>query len=315
MNKAALLVGLTYDKDNLLEGPINDVNRLEKILSKHYDGGKNFDCNKITKASTRGELRKKLIEFFHSEHKDTLFFHFSGHGVVCDSGEGYLVTTDAQEYDWGISVRELLSLANSAKAKNILITLDCCHSGKCGTILDFGSNNVLLSEGVCIITASTGNQPSMEDGRMGIFSSLLCEALDGAAADILGKVSILSIYSYIEQAFGAWDQRPLMKSNLISSCIIRNAKPKIDITALGKIIDLFKSPETDLKLSPEYEHTYEKCDKKKEEDFKILKKFRHVGLVEPIGADDMYFVAMEGKSCRLTALGKYYWRLKKQGKI
>ncbi|OEG69083.1 hypothetical protein ATZ36_11660 [Candidatus Endomicrobiellum trichonymphae] len=120
---------------------------------------------------------------------------------------------------------------------------------------------------------------------------MLCEALDGAAAEILGKVSILSIYSYIEQAFGAWDQRPLMKSNLISSCIIRNAKPKIDITALGKIIDLFKSPETDGKLSPEYEHTYEKCDKKKEEDFKILKKFRHVGLVEPIGADDMYFVA------------------------
>ncbi|GHT22461.1 hypothetical protein AGMMS49953_01320 [Endomicrobiia bacterium] len=212
-----------------------------------------------------------------------------------------------------------MSLANSAEAKNILITLDCCYSGKCGTITDFGSNkSVLLSEGISIITASTENQSSMEevDGNgMGIFSSLLCEALDGAAADILGNVSIPSIYSHIEQAFNAWEQRPLMKSNLTSSCVIRKAKPKIDINILRKITELFKLPAEDLKLSPEYEPENSKCDDKKVKDFEILKKFRNIGLVEPVEADDMYFVAIGSKFCRLTALGKYYWRLVSEGKI
>ncbi|GHT04411.1 hypothetical protein AGMMS5026_03780 [Endomicrobiia bacterium] len=313
MNKA-LLVGLTDYKEKPLEGPINDINCLEKILSKHYDGAKNFDCGKIIRTSTRKKLREKLIEFFCSEDVDTLFFHFSGHGKIC-ANEGYLVTTDAEYYDFGISVRELLSLANNAKAKNTLITLDCCYSGKCGIITDFGSNNsVLLSKGVSIITASTEKQPSIEDNGMGIFSSLLYEALD-AAADILGKISIPSIYSHIEQAFNAWEQRPLMKSNLTSSCVIRKAKPKIDINILRKITELFKLPAEDLKLSPEYEPENSKCDDKKVEDFKILKKFRNIGLVEPVEADDMYFVAMGSKFCRLTALGKYYWRLVSEGKI
>lgn len=104
-----------------------------------------------------------------------------------------------------------------------------------------------------------------------------------------------------------------MESNLTSSCFIRNDEPKIDITTLDKVTELFKSLADDLKLSPKYAHAYEKRDKKKEEDFKILKKFRHIGLVEP--EDDMYFVVIESKSCRLTTLGKYYWCLKDQSKI
>ncbi|WP_096525275.1 caspase family protein [Candidatus Endomicrobiellum trichonymphae] len=63
MNKA-LLVGLTNYQNNTLDGTITDVNCLEKILSRHYDDTKNFDCDKIIKVSTRKELRKKLIEFF-----------------------------------------------------------------------------------------------------------------------------------------------------------------------------------------------------------------------------------------------------------
>jgi len=37
-----------------------------------------------------------------------------------------------------------------------------------------------------------------------------------------------------------------------------------------------------------------------------------VGLVVPVGAEHMYFAAMESKYCKLTALGYHYWHLAKE---
>jgi len=34
-----------------------------------------------------------------------------------------------------------------------------------------------------------------------------------------------------------------------------------------------------------------------------------IGLVEPVGAEHMYFAAIESKSCALTAVGRHYWNL------
>ena len=45
--------------------------------------------------------------------------------------------------------------------------------------------------------------------------------------------------------------------------------------------------------------------------FKELQLFESVGLIEPVGAEHMYFAAMENKSCKLTALGLHYWNLSK----
>ncbi len=41
---------------------------------------------------------------------------------------------------------------------------------------------------------------------------------------------------------------------------------------------------------------------------------KHAGLVEPVGALHMHYAAMQNKACALTTLGKYYWRLVKEGK-
>lgn len=49
--------------------------------------------------------------------------------------------------------------------------------------------------------------------------------------------------------------------------------------------------------------------------FKDLQKFESVGLVVPVDEDNMYFAAMNSKSCRLTALGYHYWRLVKDKRI
>jgi len=45
--------------------------------------------------------------------------------------------------------------------------------------------------------------------------------------------------------------------------------------------------------------------------FKDLQLYESVGLIEPVGADHMYFAAMNSKSCKLTLLGLHYWKLSK----
>jgi hypothetical protein len=51
------------------------------------------------------------------------------------------------------------------------------------------------------------------------------------------------------------------------------------------------------------------------EVFKDLQKYVSVVLVEPVGADHMYFAAMESRCCKLTALGWHYWKLTSEKRI
>ena len=43
--------------------------------------------------------------------------------------------------------------------------------------------------------------------------------------------------------------------------------------------------------------------------FADLQKLESVGMVMPVGTEHMYFAAMESKKCKLTSIGKQYWRL------
>ena len=49
--------------------------------------------------------------------------------------------------------------------------------------------------------------------------------------------------------------------------------------------------------------------------FSDLQKLEGVGLVVPVGEEHMYYAAMNSKACELTAVGKQYWRLVKEGRI
>jgi hypothetical protein len=67
------------------------------------------------------------------------------------------------------------------------------------------STQAALRGGLSILTASRSSRSSLELGERGLFTELVCSALDGGAADILGNVTVASIYAYVDQAFGAWD--------------------------------------------------------------------------------------------------------------
>jgi Caspase domain len=240
--------------------------------------------------------------------------HFSGHGTVNDL-DGYLVTQDATAYDEGLAMSEVLKMANDSKTDEVVIFLDCCNSGNLGNPPVINNKLAMLREGVSILTASRGDQVSVEAGGEGVFTSLVGDALEGGAADILGNVTAPAIYAAIEAALGAWNQRPLFKSHVSKVITLRECNPPIDITILRELPTLFPVPAEDFPLSPMFEST---CTQKDDDKIKIfckLQALHRIHLVEPVGETYMYEAAMNSKACRLTASGRYYWRLAMDNRI
>lgn len=318
--RRALCVGIDGYSFGPLRGCVNDAQRMAELLAKHEDGSPNFDCRTIVAPKggandvmTRAKLKQAIGQLF-KDKADIALFHFSGHGTENDLG-GYLVTQDAKTYDEGVPMIDILKMANDSKAEEVVIILDCCHSGNFGNVPVIDNTRAMLREGVSILTASRADQESVEVGGGGLFTSLVGDALEGGAADLLGEVAAPAIYSFVETALGAWKQRPLFKSHLSKVVPLRKCKPPIDTVILRELPTLFPVPAEDLLLGPEYETNCEQKDDAKNKMFCKLQALNRVHLVVPVGASHMYDAAMQSKTCRLTAAGRYYWRLAKDNRI
>jgi len=318
--RRGLCVGIDEYSFGRLQGCTSDAERVAAVLRKHHDGTPSFDCRTLTAplggglgCVTRASLREALNHLFRDKTEVALF-HFSGHGTV-NNLDGYLVTQDAQKYDEGVAMSDVLNWANASKAQEVVVLLDCCFSGSMGNPPAVDNAKALLREGVSILTASRGDQPSVETGGGGLFTSLVVDALEGGAADLLGAVSAPSVYAYVEAALGAWDQRPLFKSHMSQVVALRRCAPPVDLAVLRKLPTLFPLPAEDFPLDPAYEPTSPTSDPKNTAVFGDLQSLSRVHLVVPSGALHMYDAAMQSQACRLTPSGRYYWRLAKNGRI
>lgn len=321
--RRALVVGINNYPANPLRGCINDASAFGAIVETHGNGDPNFAVKLQTDVPTSGKLLELLDKLFKADDEAVLFY-FSGHGFDNDLGT-YLVTPDAVKMDVGVSMADVLSMANKSPAKNKIIILDCCHSGAMGTLPVLGNSSSMINKGVTILTASKSDESAMEVKGHGVFTNLLIDALQGGASDIRGDITPGSVYSYIDQALGYWEQRPVFKTNITEFISLRNIQPRVPKEILRKITQYFPAPEQEFALNPSFEDTnstsvkHELIEPYADDNnvavFKDLQKFQSVGLVVPVDTPYMYFAAMESKACRLTALGYHYWRLVKQKKI
>lgn len=314
--RKALVVGINDYSTFPLNGCVNDANSIAEVLESNGDGSPNFSVKLITSPSdsiTRSSLRQAIEELFQGTC-DIALLYFSGHGFIKNTG-GYLVTTDHKRDDEGVSMDDVLLLANQSNARDKIIIFDCCHSGAAGTPSVPGNSLAQLSEGLSVLTASRDSESAIEVNGSGVFTSLVVDALKGGAADLRGNISPGSLYAYVDEALGAWDQRPIFRTNVTRFTSIRTIDPKIPLQTLRQIIVYFPTPEDHHSLDPSYEFTDESNVPEKVEIFKDLQKFASVGLVIPVDEEHMYYAAINSKSCRLTAMGYQYWRLVKEKKI
>lgn len=314
--RRALIVGIDDYPGTPLRGCVNDANAIAAVLETHVTGSPNFQALLMTSPSdevTRSKLREAIEKLFATDC-DIALLYFSGHGFV-RSADGYIVTKDVKRYDEGIAMTEILKMANGSPVKNKVIILDCCYSGNMGTPNIAEGGVAQLSEGLTVLTASRGSEVAMEQGGGGVFTDLVVAALQGGAADLRGHITPGSIYAYVDQALGAWDQRPIFKTNVTQFTSLREVPPQVPPETLRKLVDYFPSPQDEHALDRSYEDTEEGHDSENVKVFKDLQKMEGVGLVVPVGEEHMYYAAINSTACRLTALGAQYWRLAKEGKL
>ncbi len=328
MTKKALVVGVNYySKVSPLYGCVNDASRVGALLEFHADGSRNFEVKQICSTDTNNAISKKqlkdnIAQLF-SDTGDIALLYFAGHGHFDVTG-GYICSSDVDsEGNDGVSLAEIMVLANKSKIANKVIILDSCHGGIAGASA-LNDSIAEINDGVTILTASTKDQYALESGGGGVFTNLLVNALTGAAANLVGDVSPGSIYAHIDQSLGAWsEQRPVFKTNVKRFISLRKVQPPLLTTELRRINEFFPSPGYHFPLDPTYEPARNGSDDMsipspdplKTPIFKILQNFNRVGLVVPLEAEHMYYAAMGSKSVKLTALGEHYRSLAALGRI
>lgn len=323
--KRALCVGINYYKNgSSLFGCVDDAHEVKAVLERHSDGSINFSVKLITSSGpseivSRADLKDSVAALFAGD-VETALFYFAGHGHIEATG-GYLLASDSARGDEGLSLGDLMAIANGSRARNKIIVLDSCHSGIAGAPPSRQAT-AELSEGMTILTASTAEQYATEDARGGVFTQLFVDALSGAAANLVGDITPGSVYAHIDQSLGPWDQRPVFKTNVKNFVSLRTVQPPISLADLRQLLEFFPTAGSEFPLDPSFEperapgdSSLPRPDPENVKKFATLQKFNRVNLLVPVGAPHMWHAAMESKSCKLTVLGEHYRRLVERQRI
>ncbi|WP_255221016.1 caspase family protein [Herbaspirillum rubrisubalbicans] len=257
-----------------------------------------------------------------------LYFFFAGHGIINpDTNAGYIVSQNGISGAWGLSLGEVLGLANAAypRIRSTVIILDSCHSGFVGEVSALGHSQVsAIGSGVTILTACHREQFAAESGGRGVFTDILLDGLSGSSADICGRITPASLYSHVDQTLGPWEQRPIYKANVQSFVSLRQVDPKIPLETLRRLVDYFPDPTSVFSLDPSFEPDRQNVPAEYHEIpvnqehvriFKELQLCNRFGLVTPVDAEHMYYAAINSTGCRLTALGAHYRKLAEMKRI
>lgn len=329
--RRALLVGIDAYGFGRLEGCVADAVALADILSTHADGSPNWRTEVMQGSDgdppvTRDDLRNGLSQLFNNVRDADLLFFFAGHGGQTPWGAD-LVTQDATENSLGVSMNDLITLANDSPARSVTLILDCCFSGDVGALPGLQSAAVaepfrltktVLRENVTVMAASRSTETSAEAQGHGAFTRVLLDGLEGGATDHRGKITALSLYGYISNAFDAWQQRPILKANLTEPLVLRVGPPWLDVELLRQLPQHFPTPDARVQLTPAHEGEGRPLARTEDgtpeqQQFDYMGRLRNANLVTTDERRDHYWVAMESGYVYLTSLGQYFWRLADRG--
>ncbi|MBS1019252.1 hypothetical protein JK205_09970 [Gluconobacter cerinus] len=311
-----------YASAPCLSSCVDDAVAMAQRLERNEDETVNFRCQQLTSAGGGMVTAPMLRELLHA-HLDQSFtgdtlLYFSGHGAATSLG-AHILTYESSQYSPGISMRDLVDLANKSRARNVFIVLDCCYAGAAGNdeeVVGSFENEARLREGVTILAAARPRQGALEVAGHGVFTRLVLAALAGGAADIRGRVSTAGIYAYADAVLGALDQRPIYKSHTASLEPVRLCRPTVSDEELRRLPRIFREPKTRYTLAPSYEETFEDVAIPEHVAlFKVFKRLQTAGLLRCEIGLDLYWIAARSQMVELTPLGQLYWELANAGQI
>ncbi len=249
-NDCAILVGISRYADSgfpKLDGPPHDVELMKAWLLDPDGGGLDKANVRIVESmdplpdapplSTPPTSHHFLTSFFSLvfdqagkpiPRKDSrLYLYFSGHGYGKKGEGGFLVCQDTkpENPEGGYRMNSLLDEFYRSSIPEIVVILDCCHSGFLGDVDFFDQESTNIRKGVTLLSASRYNELAVERYGQGVFTKILCEGLQGGAVDKWGNVTAANLYALAERSLSPWEQRPTFRTfvsqiRAIRECLI-----------------------------------------------------------------------------------------------
>jgi hypothetical protein len=159
---------------------------------------------------TLATLRTRIPRFLEKAGEDDrVLVFFGGHGTP-HKGLTYLIPRDFDEdkpESTGLPIGELRKMFGACKAQHKFLVLDCCHAGNDRSVAprslpaETVARSVMAEEspGVIVLASSRADQKSWAwpARKQGIFTFWLCRALEGAAANEDGEVTVSKVNTYV----------------------------------------------------------------------------------------------------------------------
>lgn len=308
--RKALIVGINDYPGAPLRGCVNDAKSMHDVLRKHAKRDPNFDCMLMlseTNMVTKEDLASQIEALFAGD-SDIALLYFSGHGGTVD-GRFYLISQDYTQDDPGIDFAEVMELANASKAKEIVIILDCCEAGQAGNLSSSSISITPLRQGISILAAALPGQsalelPTEDAQRKGKFTDILVRGLNGGARDLIGHVSIASLFAYADPFLTLWEQRPMLKTHVSELTALRYCYPIVKKEYLREIPDIFQQVDSELRFDEAGQAVGHEGTNASTRLVRQLIVLRRHGLVEGVNGFTITKERRIQGGCRLTAAGK-----------
>jgi hypothetical protein len=210
-NQWGLIIGVS----NYENKKIRSLNYAASDAKKFYDFLRSKNGNEFVDEKDGGHLKlltdqdatkqnitNELNKLNSTTADDFVIIFYSGHGFIPrDAEDAYIAAneSDSEQVNSLIGIKDVIKVASTIKARNVLLLFDACHSGGIRTPngIDFqnpsidetdrdSQNNLQFlkqaNKNVGIITSSSRKQLSWEVAQYGgIFTHSLIEGLSGSA--------------------------------------------------------------------------------------------------------------------------------------
>jgi hypothetical protein len=212
MARYALVIGIGQNQLPLpsLSKTVGDAKAIALLLRNH--GG--FEVQELTGTVTAQVLEQAFVRFLEQAHQNEALIYYTGHGFplakAFGNTEAFLAASDCEiELDGdkrvmrqrgGLSLNDLNGLLSEASLSNLVMLLDCCHSGYLleqellrQTFSSFSRKDYFL------ITAcrSFEQARAKKNAEHSVFTQAVLEGLSQKQADKTGCVSGDSLFGAV----------------------------------------------------------------------------------------------------------------------
>ena len=237
MTRDALIVGINqYQELPELNAPAADAQAVAELLQEYgefktrrmpevVDSKNHLAVGQQTPVTT-AELQAALISLLKPEGRvaaNTVLFYFSGHGLQRTTGirEGFLATSDTRAEQGGIPLNWLRRLIDESPVKQIIVILDCCHSGE---LFNVDEATPSKKEGCTrlFIAASQAYEAAYESLE-GDYSVLTKAVLSGLNPHRTkgGKISNHNLVHWVSEQLREETQRPIIEHSGVEFLLTR----------------------------------------------------------------------------------------------